>query len=261
MPELLDIQNDLAASLQDAGIEPARAGRWLEGTPALIEQRLAIYRANAAAAASKALGAAYPVVRQVVGDDFFAGLARAYQRQVPSTTGDLSDYGHEFSAFVAEFPHTQSLPYLPDLARLEWAVHRAYGAADAAAWDGRALGQIAAERQSELRFDWAAGTALVASCFPIARIWTIHQADFEGEWSVDGSVQECALVAREGFRVVVEALAAGDAAFVAGSLARAPLGAAVESALAADAGFDLGRLLARLIAANVLCGFTTEPEE
>lgn len=260
MPELLDIQRGLASSLHDADAAP-RAERWLMGDAVLIERRLAIYRANVAAAVTMALGAAYPVVRQVVGEAFFDGLARAYQRLVPSTSGDLFDHGAAFAGFVAEFPHTQSLPYLVDLARLEWAVHRAYGAEDAQPWGRQALAQVAPDQQSTIRFDWAAGTAIVESNFPIARVWRIHQADFEDEFSVDWSVRECALVTRDGFRVVVKTVGAGDAAFIASSLAGAALGASAEVALAADPGFDLGHLLCRLMASNVICGFSTDKDE
>jgi hypothetical protein len=257
MPELLAIQQDLAGALHDADAV-LRTERWLAGGASLIEQRLAIYRANVAASATKALVAAYPVARQVVGETFFDGLARSYQRLVPSTSGDLSDYGAAFSGFVSEFPHTQSLPYLPDLAQLEWAVHRAYGAQDAHSWDPQRLAAIAPEQQSSICFDWAAGTAIVDSNFPIVRVWLIHQPDFEGEFNVDWSVRERALVSREGFRVVVSALGTGDAAFIASSLAGGALGVSAERALAAEPDFDLGHLLGRLIASNVICGFTTQ---
>ena len=260
MPELLDTQQDFAGALQDADAS-ARTERWLAGDARLIEQRLAIYRANVTGAATKALGAAYPVIQQVVGDAFFEGLARAHQRLVPSTSGDLYDYGAAFAGFVAEFPHTQSLPYLPDLARLEWAVHHAYGAEDAPAWDRQALSQVEPSQQAAVRFGWAAGTAVVESSCPIARIWLIHQPGFDGEFSVDWSIRESALVAREGLRVVVRALGAGDAAFIASSLARAALGPSAEKALAADPGFDLGHLLGRLVASNVICGFNTDKDE
>jgi uncharacterized protein len=260
MPELLDIQQRMASALCEAG-GSTLAQHCLVGDAALVDKRLAIYRANVVASATKALGAAYPVVRQVVGETFFDGLARAYQRRHPSTSGDLSDYGAGFAAFVAEFAHTQSLPYLPDLACLEWAVHRAYGAEDAKAWDPQVLAQLAPAKQSAIRFEWAAGTAIVDSNFPIARIWHIHQSDFDGEFGVDWSVRQCALVSRDGFRVVVSVLGASDAAFIASSLVGAALGASAQAALAVEPGFDLGNLLGRLVASNSICGFTihTDP--
>jgi hypothetical protein len=258
MPELLAIQSDFGASLRDADLS-AQAARWLAGDVALAGQRLAIYRANMVAAADKALSAAYPVVRRVVGEEFFHGLARAYQRETPSDSGDLFDFGAGFASFLAAFPHTQSLPYLPDLARLEWAAHRAYGAADSPAWDPSSLGCVAADRQDAIRFRWAAGTAVLASAYPVVRIWTLHQPEHQGEFAVDWSVPERALVAREDLLVTVSALGPGEAAFVAASLAGAALGDAATTALETDPGFDLGPLLARAVGAHLICGFTLEP--
>jgi Putative DNA-binding domain len=202
------------------------------------------------------LSAAYPVVRQVVGDEFFHGLAREYQRGTPSTSGDLTDFGASLAAFVAAFDHTRSLPYLPDLARLEWAVHRAGGAADAPDWDAAALGAVEPEQQAAIRFAWSPGLAVVESPHPIARIWTIHQPGYDGEFSVDWACADTALVARDGFAVVVTECDAGDATFIRASLAGAPLGDAVAAALATHPGFDLGALLGRALAARLLCGFT-----
>ena len=260
MPELLDLQLDLAAALRDAGAS-AVARRWLVGDAELLDKRLAIYRANVAASAAKALGGAYPVLRQVVGDEYFDGLAHAYRRLVPSISGDLTDYGAEFAQFLASFAPAQSLPYLPDLARLEWAVHRAYGAADAPAWNPAPLAQLAPARQASIRLVWAPGSAIVDSAFPLVRIWQIHQPDHSGEFSVDWSAAERALVTREGVRVTVSALGGGDAAFIGCSLSGATLGSSVEAALAADPAFDLGLVLTRAIASNAVCEFTLDEDQ
>jgi hypothetical protein len=260
MLDLLECQRDVAGALCDAR-ESARAARWLVGDMALNERRLAIYRANSAAAATKALGAAYPVIRQVVGNALFDELAREYESRAPSRSGDLHEFGSIFAEFVAEGDVARSLRYLGDLARLEWATHRAYGAADADLFDARALAQLPAHRQSKIRFAWAAGTALIDSPFPIVQIWRIHQADFDGEFGVDWSAGEVALVAREGLRVAVHAVGAGDAAFVASSIGGWTLDAAVERALADDPRFDLARLLQHLMTANVICGFNDEKDQ
>ena len=256
MPELADFQADFGAALRDRARTPAMA-RWLAGGDAALDARLAIYRANMVAAAAKALSAAYPVIRQVVGDDFFHGLAREYQRRTPSTSGDLGEFGAGLAEFVAGFEHTQSLPYLPDLARLEWAAHRAYGAADAPAWDAATLAAVEPERQAAIRFAWSPGLAVVTSAFPIVRIWTIHQPGFDGEFDVDWTQAETALVARDGFVVTVAACSAADAVFIQSSLAGTPLGDAAASALEHHADFDLGALLGRALAQRLVCGATT----
>ena len=255
MPELLRFQSDFAAALRERQRTPTMQ-RWLAGDDGLVERRMAIYRANTVAAAEKALASAYPVIRQVVGDEFFHGLAREFQRGTPSTSGDLTAFGAGFGAFLAGFEHTQSLPYLPDLARLEWAVHRAYGAADAPDWDPASLGAVDPERQATIRFQWSPGTAVVASVHPVVRIWTIHQPGYGGEFSVDWNRADTALVARDGFAVVVTECDAADATFIRASLAGTPLGDAATATLAQHPDFDLGALLGRALAARLVCGFT-----
>jgi hypothetical protein len=258
--DLLELQRGFAAALRDAEATSC-AVRWLAGDADLVAQRLAIYRANGVASATKALTAAYPVLLQVVGEEFFNGLARAYLRERPSTCGNLDDYGGEFADFLAEFPHTQTLPYLPDLARLEWLVHRAYGAADARTWDPADLMAIAPERQGEIRFEWAAGTAMTISPYPVAHIWSIHQPEHAGDFAVDWTVAERALVARAGWRVTVTTLGPGDAAFYTSALAGGTLDDAAAAALNADPEFDLGALLAAAIASNRICAIATGEKE
>jgi len=260
MAELHTIQREFANALRDARASAGMTA-WLAGDDTLVERRLAIYRANMVASADKALSAACPVVRQVVGAEFFHGLARAYQHETPSTSGDLTEFGATFADFLAVFPHVRHLPYLPHLARLEWAAHRAYGAADASPWDTAALIAVEPERQAEIRFEWTAGMALVEAPCPIVRIWTLHQPGYDGEFSVDWTKAESALVSRQGFAVAVEAVGPGDAAFLRESLAGAVLGTAAAAALGADPGFDLGALLVRAIGAGLICGFDLLPIE
>ena len=254
MTDLSDFQADFAAALRDRTTTPAMR-RWLAGDADLVERRMAIYRANMAAAAGKALASTYPVIRQVVGDALFDGLANEYRRGTPSTSGDLTGFGATFDAFVDSFEHTRSLPYLPDLARLEWAVHLAYGAADAPDWDAAALAAVEPERQADIRLHWSPGLAVVASVFPIVRVWQLHQPGHDGDFSVDWDRAQAALVARDGFAVTVVDCDPGAAAFLDASLAGAPLGDAAAAALQTHPSFDLGTLLGHAFAARLVCGF------
>lgn len=263
MSELHAFQCDVAAALHDVTQTPA-ARRWLAGDAALVERRLAIYRANRVAAADKALSATYPVVRRVVGAELFHGLARAYQRLHPSTSGDLGDFGVAFPDFLAGFEHTRSLPYLPDLAWLEQAVQQAHDAADDPPWDAASLRTVDAADQASIRFEWTAGTAVLSSDRPVVRIWTLHRADHQGgtvhgtDHNVDSGADghRHALVAREGYAVNVTELDAAQAAFMRSSLAGAALGDATSAALRLAPDFDLGGLLARAITAKSIRGFT-----
>ena len=253
MPELLAFQSDFAAALRDRTRTFAVA-RWLAGEADVVDRRMAIYRANMVAAADKALSAAYPVIRQVVGGEFFHGLAREHQRGTPSTSGNLTHFGATFEAFLASFEHVQDMPWLPDLARLEWAAHLAYGAADAPDWDAAVLAAIPPERLDAIRFRWSPGLAVVRSAYPVVRVWTIHQPGFDGAFEVDWQRAETALVARDGFVVTVSDCPPADASFIEASLRGATLADAASATLDRHPDFDLGALLGRAFAARLACG-------
>jgi len=212
----------------------------------------AIYRNSVRANYRKALGATYRVVSQLVGDPFFRTAVDAYVLESPSTGGDLNVYGGSFGEFLAGYPHAQNLPYLPDVARLEWAIDEAGRAADA---DGTpeamlvALGTIPAERIPSLRFALDPSCRLLTSTFPVLRIWQVHQPGFAGDMAVAfGDAADHLLVRRVAGVVVVERLTCGDFALLHTLAGGGDLAAALEFAVAAEPDFDLGTSLRNGIA-------------
>lgn len=91
---------------------------------------LEVYRNNLRALSAQALGVAFERLRAELGDDEFAALAWTYWRHDPPRSGDLGDWGAGLAAFLVERAGEDS--GLPDLARLDWAEHRAERAADSA---------------------------------------------------------------------------------------------------------------------------------
>ena len=256
MPELREMQENFAAALTDAAQAPRVAGVLFRGAPAGTVDRIAIYRGNMVANARKALANAYPIIVKIVGDEFFDGLAREYLRRYPSVSGDLNQHGGEFARFIAEFPHTQDLPYLADVARLEWLAHLAHYAADAPAFDATRLASIAESEWSELRPVLAPACALLESPWPLARIWEVHQDDYSGEFAVDlDAGPDCVLVQRPRFRVLVASISTGAYRFLQLAASGDTITVALEAALEAEAGFDLLAALAAWTAAGVIVGF------
>src|SRR5437660_1031812 len=101
-------------------------------------------------------------------------------------------------------------PSMADLLRVQSDFASALRDVAAPPLDAAALAAVAPGRQGALRFVLADGCALVESAHPVLRVWQIHQPGFEGEFGVDWTTSECALVAREGLRVGASALAAGE---------------------------------------------------
>lgn len=254
MPDLATLQKRFSAALADAA-KSEDAVPLIAGEPAHALNRLAIYRGNVTANAIRALAATYAIVCKLVGDEFFDGLARAYCREHPSASGDLNQLGEKFADFVSVFPHTQSLPYLPDVARLEWLVHSAHYAADHAALDTGRLAAIREDDYPRLALALHPAVAVFASQYPVFRIWEVHQDGYRGEIAVDlDSGGEGVVVYRPQFRVAVAALSGGESAFLGAIMQGKLLGDALQQALAIDAGFDLSQSLQRWIAANIVVG-------
>ncbi len=239
---LRDLQTEFAAALFDERPEMAarvRAGRF----PAA--QHLQVYRNNVVESLTGALRAVYPVVEKLVGDGFFRYAVHEYLCTHRPRSGNLHDFGDAFAGFLAGFAPAAELPYLSDVARLEWAWHQAFHAADAPAFDLARLGAVPAEQHAALRFVLHPSARLLKSDFPVVRIFEINQEGYDGDTSVDlaeGGVQ--ALVIRRGLTVAVEPLAAGEATLLTALAGQQPLGAAVEAALAAQADFELTTTLA-----------------
>jgi hypothetical protein len=195
---------------------------------------LAAYRGNAGGIAERALAAAFPTVAELVGTDSFGALARAFWHAEPPMRGDLAQWGERLPAFIAASEQLADEPYLADVARLDWAVHRAESAADAPP-GAAGLEAIGGADPSQVVLQLRPGTALVSSPHPVATIWHAHRSDAADRFAAAraafaADVAEHALVWRDGWCARVEALAPADAAFTAAVLDRASLASALQHA-------------------------------
>ncbi len=82
-------------------------------------KRFAVYRNNVVVGLAAVLKAAFPAVCRIVGDEFFAAMARIYVSREPPGSPIMLDYGAGFADFVGGFEPAAGLPYLRDVARLE----------------------------------------------------------------------------------------------------------------------------------------------
>lgn len=218
---------------------------------------LQVYRHNVFESLAGALKAVYPVVERLVGTGFFAYAADSYIRAHPPTSGNLHDFGERFADFLAAFAPAQHLTYLPDVARLEWAWHRAFHAAEHAPLALERLAAVAPAAYAALRFALHPSVHLLASDYPLRRIWQVNQPGYAGDPAVDlaeGGVR--LLIARPGLDVGIETLNAGDHALLRGFAAGQDFGAASQAALAAQPEYDLPAALRNYVARGVVVDFS-----
>ena len=91
-------QAGFAAALLDAGLPPPPGLRaWNGSDPA---RRFGVYRNNVIVSLVGALGDTFPVVRRLVGDDFFDAMAGVHVRAHPPASPVLAHYGAGFADWL-----------------------------------------------------------------------------------------------------------------------------------------------------------------
>lgn len=254
MPALHDLQ---------AGVMDALFGRQhrldplIRTSPIAADRRLEVYRNNLRQTLVAALAAVYPTVHELVGQPFFRGLTRHYLARHPSHSGNLHAFGAHLPEFLAHFEPAATLPYLADVARLDWAWHAVFHAPAATAVDpAQAFAALAAAPDAEragARLPWPDTARLLASCHPVFDLWCWHQLPAESRGPLCAtSGGQAVLVLRSDGQVRVMPLTAGEHALLQALAAGATLGAAAASALALDATLDLAALLARYLSVGAL---------
>jgi hypothetical protein len=124
----------------------------------------------------------YQAVQRWMGDDEFRSLVSDYLLEHPSRSSDLLEAGAKLPEYLASWLEPGAEPFLPDLARLEWARTYAYYAANPKPWDREALSKRTPDELALLRLETAPATALVESRWHIDEVRAELRAS---DWTPD----------------------------------------------------------------------------
>lgn len=205
---------DFRAALAGGGLPDFITAR----DPDEAATRFAVYRNNVAHSLREALSRRFPVIQRLVGSRFFGAMAAEFIRAYPPHSPVLQEWGGAFAGFLDGFPPVAALPYLGDVARIEWARGRAYHAADA-----EALKHDRLTENEPLRLHPSLG--LLRLTHPAVSIWQANQAGRDGRTDAKGA--EIALIwRRPDFEVAVRAISTIDAGFIAALMSGQPMAAA-----------------------------------
>ena len=92
---------------------------------------MAVYRNTALAGAVDALHANYPVVAKMVGTSMFDAMAVDFASAAPPDSPVLATYGKGFADWIEDQDWASEVPYLSEVARLEYLFIEALFAAEA----------------------------------------------------------------------------------------------------------------------------------
>ena len=243
-PDLATFQTGFAAALTAS--DPGARPNGLDGEAAA---RFRIYRNNVHHGLGQQLAEAYPVVRRLVGEAFFLATAREYLAGHPPRSRSLALFGEGFPVFLEGFPPAQSVPYLPDVARLERAWLEALHAADATPLAPAELGRLG-PALAEASFAAHPAARIVTSGYPIVDMWRANQPEADSGQYRFAAVGQGALITRPQAQVEVRELSTSQAAFARRLLSGEDVSTALESASRSDESFDVSAAFRDLLVAG-----------
>ena len=206
-PSLRELQRWMKSHIQPGALAPPKkdSNSFLNpqrGDPG--EVRLSVYAEGYLIRIREALAEVYEAIHHVLGDQVFTEMAKAYAEKHPSHDYNLSLAGRHLPEFLASSPLTGQLPFLPDLARLEWSVCQAFHASDQPPLDASRLQALSTEDWDRARLVFQPSVAVVNSSWPILDIWEARKQPRE---SIDIDLinrPQCILVYRRGVQVRCE---------------------------------------------------------
>ncbi|WP_346283109.1 DNA-binding domain-containing protein [Burkholderia cenocepacia] len=249
---------EFAAALLDPGRAMPQGLVGPDGEPSA--RRFSVYRNNVFVGLTDALRAGFPCVVRLVGDEFFAAMARIFAAARPPSSPVLLHYGAEFPDFIASFPPAESIPYLADVARIERATTEAHHEREAVPLTPSAFADVPPDQAALLRFRLHPSVRLVRSPLPAFTIWRMNVADGTPA-PVDLSETQDTMVLRPDAEVDVRQVLAASYDFVAALSQGLTLSEAMETAIAIDGDFDLSENLRELIQMGAFVGFELEAGE
>lgn len=193
-------------------------------------KRFDVYRNNVIVSLIDALANSFNVVKQLVGEPFFRAMAREFLRDPANLPASpvLAHYGERFPAFIAAFEPAATLPYLSDVAQLEWLRLQSLHAADANSADSKHLSTVVKKALSNetgcipFKLFFHPSLALFDSRYAAVSIWAAHQG-LAKLANIDPNTPEQALILRPELEVETIPLSHESADFIDRCMAGEPL--------------------------------------
>lgn len=148
---------------------------------------LDIYRNNTLANRSANLANTYPTILELVGEEFFSAMACVFVENSQSHSGNLHQDGESFPDFLSTFPHVSDLPYLSDVAKLDWAINLAHYSADCKSIAIETLAMHSPEQFGQLKLALHPAVAIIQSKqWPIYQILMMHHGENHANLNAGG---------------------------------------------------------------------------
>lgn len=222
--------------------------------------RLAVHRRHFEASLTSAITGRFQATGWLVGAARLDAAARDFVRAFPPTAPCIAEYGQQFPAFLAEWPATTRLTYLPTFATLDWQLGRLSVCVDRPALDASALASIELEHLLDAHLTLQEGLYLTRATWGVDELIQMYLADTTtDEWHLQPN--DVCLQAR-GSRGALRfaRLDTGTLSFRQALAARTTVAEAADAALATDPTFEPAAALVGLVNEGLITHISVEPE-
>ena len=254
MPVLREAQRAFASAILDPDLPVPSGLVGPDGRPDTF--RFRVYRNNVVMGLINILKSCYPAVTRLVGEAFFSHMAGEFVRRFPPHSPILLRYGGDMADFIATFPPCEELPFLADVARIEWAYIEAHHAAEAAPLAPSVMADLPSASLPGLRLELHPSLRLVSSPFAALSLWQINcgqdEPDDAAVAALDINQAEDVLICRPQWDVELRLLPEGAANFIAALNERFGIAKAYALTIDAVPNFDLTATLAGLFVAGAI---------
>ncbi|WP_440873689.1 HvfC/BufC family peptide modification chaperone [Thalassotalea sp. PLHSN55] len=223
-----------------------------------INALLNIYQHSTLGNLTQVLALTFPVVEKLVGEAFFQAMAREYIKIYRPNTANIDNYGDNFSMFIADFSPAKALPYLADVAKLEWLYHQSSLCAAITPMKTSLLTEVSDKAALTMIFHLASSVQLLHSAYPLLSIWHANQASSnQGEIiEIDNDQQHYLAVFKRARAVEIVRLSGAEYKLLSGMHQKMPLEQLIDMMLGVDRDINLDALMNRFMGSGVISHFT-----
>lgn len=247
---LRDIQNNFADAVlrQRTDMEKLKPEflDFFSGPHIQSQERLKIYQNNVVGGIARALASKFPLLEKLVGDEFLMMLCREFAILKPPNSGCFHTYGQGFDDFIKNHRNTQSLPYLYDMTKLEFATSKAEYGDDDIALNPEEIRDMHADNLHDLKLDLRATTSLLATDYPVLKLKDFClNPDANSPPDTSSHQRDYLLVFRPFWEVCFVPLDCDEFEFISGLNEGKTLGDATTLILNKNPNFNLGNILSK----------------
>jgi len=183
------------------------------------DQRIDVYRNNYRLGLLSALELSYPNCKQIVGEKYFRQLASHYVVSHPPQDADLNQYGSAFSEFIKEIElerkELSEIPYLADLAALDWLLYQVYFSPNRNSWPADKFQVLTPEQQAACRLCLSADIHIISSVWPLYELWRLNRDEIDSIDLDAHSNEEFLVISRDNYQPMVEPVSEEEFAVLA----------------------------------------------